>query len=341
MKIIFVFGFVILLFSFNLIANVKMDIINLKNGKTLKGQIYKDIPNEYLQLELKDGSIIKIKYTDIESKEVKETDEYISFNESIENNNTLYSNTIRNFAPKGFDICLNSFNLDYAEKVKLPLKSTESGLIHGINLSLTSNKNNSFWVNLIFDHSWAEEDYIGSSQTGEPRTAKTNSYFFRFNPNLGYTILSSETIIIAPYIGYDMRYWDREIKGNGGIQEIYSWQNIITGLRLDFPISKKINVGFLAQLNIMKSGKITILFSDYDPRYPDVVLNLGNQNAIEFNLPINYSITDKISLHICPYYEKYEFNQSNSYYENGEEILYEPSSTTYLIGVKSGFSIIF
>ena len=341
MKKIFLILSIIFLFSINLIASVTLDVIYLKNGNKLKGQIYKDFPNDYLQLELKDGSIIKINYTDINKKEVEETDEYIPFEQASVENNSKFSSSLKNFIPKGLDIYLNTFNFDYSEHLTLPNKSTEKGIINGINLSFTSNRNNDFWVNLYLDYSGAEEDYDGSTQLGVPAKAKTNSTFLRINANLYYTVFSSENFRIAPYIGYDIRSWNREVKGNGGVEEMYSWQNIPIGLRVDCPVSKKFNVGFLAQLNLMINGRIKILFSNYDPRYPDLILNLGKVPAMEFILPIGITLTDKITFNICPFYEKYEFDRSNSFYDEGKEILYEPASTTFLIGAKTGFTLLF
>jgi hypothetical protein len=57
--------------SISLQAQTEIDVINLKNGDILKGQILKDVPGNYIQLELKDGIVKKISYAEIEKRGIE------------------------------------------------------------------------------------------------------------------------------------------------------------------------------------------------------------------------------------------------------------------------------
>ncbi|MCX6152835.1 MAG: outer membrane beta-barrel protein [Candidatus Kapabacteria bacterium] len=69
MKIIFISCLLAFIFNFMALSQITEDVIYLKNGDIYKGHIVKDVKGEYLQIEMKDGSIKKLSYTEIEKKE--------------------------------------------------------------------------------------------------------------------------------------------------------------------------------------------------------------------------------------------------------------------------------
>ncbi|MCX6152834.1 MAG: hypothetical protein NT007_01605 [Candidatus Kapabacteria bacterium] len=340
-------GIIALLFillSIVLYAQEKVDIIYLTNGDILRGQIIKDVSGDFLQLEMKNGLTKKINYSDIEKRE----------SQTVNNANTLQVNSSNNFNSsdtssisfnellyRGFDVNLILFNLNYTEDVTPPLKSTESGLIKGLNICFSTNKKFSFRVNASLHYSWAEENYDGSTQQGEPLQSKTNSSFFRLNANLFYNIvLLNGRMNFAPFIGYDIRSWDRKLGGSGGYEEIYSWASVPIGFKSDYQINKKFNIGIIAQVNLMVNGKIKILLSQLKSTNPDIVLTLGNITAFELNLPMSFYINKMITFNFAPYYEQYGFGKSNIFnFTNGS--LWEPSSNTSFFGVKTGLAFSF
>jgi hypothetical protein len=326
MKTVILFIFGLIFATITTFAGQKNAVIYLKNGDVLRGSIYNDVPNNYLQLEMKNGSILMIKYTDIEKKEIEIPNEVFS---------------LWKYIHKGFDFNINIFNFDYKESLTYPLKSTENGLIKGADLSFYSSKDYPLWANLLIGYSWAKENYDGTTQEGKPLTAYTNSSFFRFKFIAGYSFINlNKTMKFAPYIGFDTRIWDREITGSGGIEEVYSWQNIITGAYLDFAVNDMVNFRVSAQLNNMYNGNINILFSNISNYYPNVVLTLGNVTAYEYSAVINFKVDKKLTFLINAYYEKYQFHKSNKYRDGYTEI-YEPSSTTIIIGIRAGIALSF
>jgi hypothetical protein len=68
-KLSLVFLALFVIFSSFLLAQERIDVIYLKNGDIYKGQILKDVPGNYIQLEIMDGTIKKILYSDIEKRE--------------------------------------------------------------------------------------------------------------------------------------------------------------------------------------------------------------------------------------------------------------------------------
>ncbi len=69
MKKIFITVIFVALFAMDVYSQSIVDVIYLKNGDILKGEVIKDMPNDYLQIEMKDGSIRKIAYKELEKRE--------------------------------------------------------------------------------------------------------------------------------------------------------------------------------------------------------------------------------------------------------------------------------
>lgn len=107
MKTLFVFLAIILFSSLAAFAQQRQDVVYLKNGDIYKGLIIKDVPGEYLQIEMRDGSVKRISYSDIEKREsessgISQTDgkkRNISFGAKagITYTNILYDNSIDDF----------------------------------------------------------------------------------------------------------------------------------------------------------------------------------------------------------------------------------------------------
>ncbi len=311
-------------------------MVYMNNGDILKGTLYKDVPDNYLQLEMKDGSIRMLKYSDIQKKVIVNQ----NADSGTQDSTKLDPKTgIWKYFHKGFDFNINVFDFDYKEDVPLPLKSTENGLIKGADFGIYSCKDRPFLVSLLLGYAKAEEDYDGSTQTGVPVKAKTISSFFRLRLTAEYKFDVDEIIKFVPFVGYDMRIWDREISNS--LEEVYSWQNLITGAYLDFQLNDDVNLIFSGQLNNMYNGDINILFSKINTEYPNIILTLGNVTAYECSATFKMKVDETIDFLINAYYENYGFEKSNYYYENGEPVLYEPSSTTYILGVRAGLSLSF
>jgi hypothetical protein len=58
---------IILFFSLSYVfGQARVDVITLKNGDVLKGEIVENVPNNYVKIELPGGSMLTVKYSDIE-----------------------------------------------------------------------------------------------------------------------------------------------------------------------------------------------------------------------------------------------------------------------------------
>ena len=65
MKKIIPISFLIFLSFISSIAQERIDVIYLKNGDILKGEIIENAHNDYIRIELQGGSIFTVKYIDI------------------------------------------------------------------------------------------------------------------------------------------------------------------------------------------------------------------------------------------------------------------------------------
>lgn len=66
MKKVILLFMVYLLTNSNLFSQDLIDVVHLKNGDILKGIIIENVPSDYIRIELKGGSVMKVLYTNIE-----------------------------------------------------------------------------------------------------------------------------------------------------------------------------------------------------------------------------------------------------------------------------------
>jgi hypothetical protein len=71
---------ILIVFSVLGFGQEKIDVVYLKNGDIRKGKIIESVPNDYLRIQIFDGSVFTLQYSDIQkmSKEVKTSDGTLS-----------------------------------------------------------------------------------------------------------------------------------------------------------------------------------------------------------------------------------------------------------------------
>jgi hypothetical protein len=229
---------------------------------------------------------------------------------------------------------LELFYFDYKEVIDPPGKSSEYGFIPGLVLATTTNRHYPFYLRAGMHYAEATETYDGSTQRGDPRSSDTKSAFLQLGISGNYRIDLGATWTLTPHAGLTYRLWNRDIKGSGGIEEMYTWHTIPVGALLEYQTGGKFSIGLDLEAMIMVQGRIKIYFSSGSAYAPDAVLTLGNELGFRAEAPVRFALGNAWTLSCCPYIEKYGFKKSNPYRENGQDIFLEPSSTTYNYGLR-------
>ncbi len=313
------------------------DVITLTTGEVIDGTVTEQVMNSHITVRLGDGSTRTIPVA-LVSRITRRED---AGTPSVALDTAGWDGPT--ILPRDITIGAMAQVLDYRELVLAPLKSTEAGTLPGVWLATTTNREYPFHVGLDLSCTFGEETYDGSTQTGEPRIGTTNSTFFSVGVTARYTLPLGPGFTLTPFAGWRHRSWDREITGDGGIEEVYTWNVIPVGAEVMWQMRPGFSVGLAASADIMLSGTITILLSKLDSRAPDIGLTLGNVLAGTVAMPMRYSLSDRVHLVVAPYVEKYAFNRSTSYTERDYQgrllvELHEPSSITWNVGMRAGLT---
>lgn len=219
---------------------------------------------------------------------------------------------------------------DYKEDVPFPLKSTEHGFMIGSRIDyFLRGRRPAIYVRLGGELTRDYTRYDGTYQSGEPVKAWTRNVLVNFSGNIGYKF--QKLWNLTNYTGFGIRFWER----GGQYREHYQWFYLPLGIRSDYKLNKDLSGSFDISARIMFEGKIYVYMSDYDTRYNDFSMNLGNLPGAKLELPIYFK-----NWIFTPWYEYSAINPSDwaAVFYNGVQIGwgYEPASTTHQIGLNVG-----
>ncbi|UCG80882.1 MAG: hypothetical protein JSV60_00955 [Desulfobacterales bacterium] len=238
--------------------------------------------------------------------------------------------------PNMFQFGLMYYYFDYEEDLSFPLKSTEEGWLPSVYLAYTYNMKNDPYTKVFVEYTRADTDYDGSLDDGTPWTDTTDNIFFRFEWDIGYTFDGGDKYSVTPYVGWGSRYWKRGLGGPRPFDEKYSWQYIPVGVRAEFELHDKWDVGANVAVRFMFGGKMRAESSAFNFK-----VDLGNKVGWFAEMPIRYLFSTVWSFVAAPWYEYSEIGESNQVLiiDSGSTIrgpYLEPDSTTYQYGVNVG-----
>ena len=337
---------------FDVIAQPNVDVVVMKNGDVYKGNIIKDVPGDYLQIEELDGTVSKLKYADIKQVNARNNGNTSNPNPiHVQRRDTTAAVTSAEegfeLRPKSIEADLFMFNFNYTEippPDTVKLKSSENGLIEGLNIGVETSRNYPFHVFAKISYSSAKEIYDGTLLNGAPLKTSTISTFWAYTIGISYTIPFSKRFSITPSLSYETRSWDRNLTGQYGYEEFYSWVYIPIGLRFDYKLSDKTRIGLNMQFKTMTGGNVSII----NGGSTSFVLDLGTHIGGEISLPISFSISKVVDINLIPFCELYGFSKGAELSVYGQDstgkiiqagAIWEPASFTNIFGVKLGATI--
>jgi hypothetical protein len=220
-----------------------------------------------------------------------------------------------------------------------PFKSTESGWLPGIYLSYDHKKSSDVYVKLYGHFAGGDIEYDGAAGA-RPISFDHSQFFFKFEGNIGYTIPMGDKFLLIPYTGYGYRYWRRGdtefISGAWFIKEEYTWSYVPVGIKIDYAVNDKWNIGASAAIHFMFGGQMKYFTSEVNSVYPNYEFDLGNEPGYYFEVPIRYRLDTNWSFIFTPWYQYSEIGKSNYI-----GTAHEPDSETHQYGVNFGVSYLF
>jgi len=167
---------------------------------------------------------------------------------------------------------------------------------------------------------------------------------FKFEGDIGYTIPVGDKSLLIPYIGYGYRYWRRGeteiIAGAWFTKEVYTWSYVPVGLKFDYAIDDKWNIGGNIAVHFMFGGKMTAYRSEQYPPSSDLEFDLGNELGYYFEIPVSYRFDKNWSIVGTFWYEYSEIGKSNII-SISPRAYWEPASETHQYGFNLGLSYLF
>ncbi len=249
-----------------------------------------------------------------------------------------------------FELGMTYNYFDYKEDINPPGKSNENGWLPGIYFDYAFRKKSIIYTKVHFNYSAADVTYDGSTRGGTPITYSDQAAkLFRFEWDIGYPIPIGNDFTLIPYTGYGYRYWSRsQARATStyiSYKEVYNWHYIPVGIKADYKINDRWNIGGSVAANFMFGGKMTAYLSESIGGLNDVDFTLGNKVGFYTELPVTFRFTKNWALVLTPWYEYSAIGKSdNAAVTFGSTVLgyaYEPDSNTHQYGINLGVNLSF
>jgi hypothetical protein len=242
--------------------------------------------------------------------------------------------------PNRIYLSTDTYRRDYREEEASPgFKSNEFGNLFGLQAGYDHVEGNALYYGGDLRFSAGNTFYDGGNLfTGELITGSTSNQSFNAEARVGYTfkVGSENRLLLTPFLGYGYQQWGRDL---GGIIENYTWGYIATGLRSEYKLSPKFDIGLNLKLLFQQNVNINIRFVGEGS---NLDLKLGNRPHYEVELPLTYHLVDTPShgfdFNLTPYYRSQDIDRSHFAADNLGLVLAEPSSITNVYGARIGFS---
>lgn len=227
------------------------------------------------------------------------------------------------------DLCWRDFHEKFHETGP---KSDEKGLLYGVQTGYEYRDRIYFGID--YRRSTGDTDYDGAiystqRQVWSPYQSKTPNSIWNMETRLGCPI-ERKDICYIPLFGIGYHYWFRQGENDKDYDERYSWQYLLLGCITCY---KKGNFSYAFHCQAMYTQDADIEITNLMPYM--IKLRLENKWQYEIEAPVSYK-----SLEVTPFIRNQNIGKSK-FINIGNGTFHEPSSTTFVYGVRIALLIYF
>ncbi len=254
----------------------------------------------------------------------------------------------------------NYLYLDYTEKMQAPQTSDEYGLLIGATIGHIHIAPRKLFNDLSAVIAYGNPKSSVTTKVLAPNSQaqvireKNASVIANLDSKFGYNFSPTKKKDIAPFIGGGFHYWYRAI--GFSTRDRYYWPYLSYGIVTNFKINANWSAGVNLKLMHMINGKIIANMHPIKKQVNGIndyeTLKLGNKMHFEVEFPITCIEKTEcngkkynIIISYVPYYKYMPIGRSNYINATIESsnvpiLIYNPASTTHIVGLKLLFSIL-
>jgi hypothetical protein len=181
------------------------------------------------------------------------------------------------------------------------------------------------------------------SDDGETRLDDVSQGIGQLEVHIGrdFTVRSGATI--TPFAGLASRYLTDESGGeeteNGflGYDREVRYRYVPLGVAAAFPLRRRAMLTVSGQYNWLVGGNVESHFSEIDPEFPDVSVDLNDGSGYELSAMLAVPI-GRHRLSFGPFVRSWKIDQSETFVLDEELELFEPDNRTREVGVRVTFA---
>jgi len=241
-------------------------------------------------------------------------------------------------SPHSFEVSPLAMRFEYEE----PSYMSEKGYLAGVSGRYRFTRS-LFMLEVGAEIVGGSLDYKGSTWSGMPVEADTDDYLFELRSLFGGN-LRSGGLVITPFAGLGLRYWNDTIRGSGGYEREITYLYSPIGLKFSAPITRGWSLSLAGEYDYFWRGWVVSHLSDANWGYndPENKQDTGNGYGYRFSFEVKQRISAKFAWYIRSFLRYWDVERSDYapliYYGTQTGYVYEPENNTTAYGVAVGFA---
>lgn len=255
--------------------------------------------------------------------------------------------------PGGFEVGAELFDYNYRERVEGETIVRDDGLFGGLRLGYTETIGGGAFLRARLNVAFGSVDYSSNGAIiGEPTDTRLENVlqgigYLELHAGKDFVLKGGTTI--TPYVGIGARYLSDNSGGEEsedgllGYDRQVSYSYLPLGVAARVPIGGRTSLVLAGQYNLFLGGDAESKFSEIDPAFPDVELELNDGSGYELSALVSMPL-GRNAISFGPFIRRWNIGESESFIledpeGSGESIeLVEPRNRTTEIGVRVSFS---
>ena len=235
----------------------------------------------------------------------------------------------------GFEVGADVLDYGYREEFEGD-GLRDDGRFFGVTAAYTKKFSNDLFLRGRISAAVGSVDYQSDDGATELNDVRQGVGYLEFHVGRDFTLKNGVTL--APFAGLGSRSLvdrsgGRETNdGFLGYDRNVSYSYIPAGIAAHFPVNDRASITVSGQYNFFTGGESESKFSDVDPEFPDVTVDLNDGSGYEFSALVNLG-----HFSFGPFLRQWNVDQSDSFDLDEETELFEPENRTREAGLRVSF----
>ena len=242
----------------------------------------------------------------------------------------------------GFEAGVEVFDYSYRERFEGDTIVFDDGILYGFNLSYTLGLGSNWFVRARAAFATGSVDY--ASEDGQISGVPQDTGQLEFQVGHDFQLAPGATLTAFTGVGgrvlNDHSGGEETDTGLLGYDREVGYAYVPLGLSLGVPLGGGLSLAVSGQYNHVFGGTSTSRFSQLDPEFPDLELDLNGGSGLEVSAIVSIPVGGS-EIRVGPFLRRWNIERSDSFVVSEDDLeleVFEPDNKTTEAGVRLSFA---